>query len=64
MTEKLPDSEKLLFDYFLNELDFYSRKDIKTSKDLIEYYRENIIIKDGDDSCSCCGGERNIVDDD
>ena len=65
MTDKITDSEKLLFDYFLNELDFYNRQDIKTSKELVEYYRENVTIKDGDDNdCSCCGGGREIIDDD
>ena len=58
MTDKPADSEKLLFDYFLSELDFYNRQDIKTSKDLIEYYKENVTIRDGDeDNCSCCGRE-------
>ena len=58
-------NEKLLFDYFLNELDFYKRQDIKTSKELIEHYRENITIKDDNErDCSCCGGGRDIIDDD
>ncbi len=58
----LIDSEKLLFDYFFNELAHFQRKDIKTSKDLIEYYKENITIKEIDSNCSCCGG-RDIIND-
>ena len=63
MTDKLPDSEKLLFDYFLNELDHWQRKDIKTSKDLIEFYKDNITIREIEFNCSHCGG-RDIIDDD
>lgn len=62
MTNIIPDSEKLLFDYFLNELDHWKRKDIKTSVDLIEHYKNYITIKENEDNCSCCGGGRDIID--
>ena len=64
MTEKLPDSEKLLFDYFLKQIDHWQRQEIKTSKDLIEFYENNLTITDSDANCSCCGGDRDIIDDD
>ena len=60
MIEKLPDSEKLLFDYFLKQIDHWQRQEIKTSKDLIEFYENNLTITDSDANCSC-GGE---IDDD
>lgn len=59
----MTDSEKLLFDYFLNRIDHWQRQDIKTSKDLIEFYENNLTIRDSDANCSCCG-ERDIIDDD
>lgn len=60
MTDKLLDSEKLLFDYFLKQIDHWQRQKIKTSKDLIEFYENNLTITDSDANCSCGGG----IDDD
>lgn len=54
--------EKLLFDYFLSRLEHFGRQNIKTSKDLIEVY-ERYTVKDVDSNCSCCAGERNIIND-